>query len=82
MVTSILVRIIQRYLGPVEATHKNSRNKYQDWVKLHSTVPSYRARALLGLMPWFWVRFLDLVKNKNSCFMVARYIMIFEVLGK
>ena len=35
---------------PVESTHNNSGNTYQNWVKLNNMGPSNRARALLGLM--------------------------------
>ena len=53
----ILVIIIQKLHILVEATHKNSGNKYRDWVKLNNTGTSNRYRAHLGLMLRFWVRF-------------------------
>ena len=54
--------------GPVEATNKNSGNKYHNRVKWKNTGPSKRARALLGLMPRFWVRYLEWVKGTNYCY--------------
>ena len=57
MVISILVRIIQRYIGPMEDTKKNLGSKYQNWVKLKNTGPSNRDRALLDLLTRFRVRF-------------------------
>ena len=68
MLISILVEIIQRYLGPVEATHKNSGNKYQNWVKLNNTGHSNSARALLYFIRRFWVRFPELAYGTNSCY--------------
>ena len=51
LVISFSVRRFQRYLGFLEATNKNSGNKYYNWVKLNNTGPSNRDRALLGLIP-------------------------------
>ena len=44
----------------MDSTHNNSENNCQNWVELNNMGPSNRARALLGLMPRFLVRFLGM----------------------
>ena len=59
MVILILVRRIQRYVGPVEATHKNLGDKYQNWISLNNMGASNMARVLLRLIPRLWVQFIE-----------------------
>ena len=70
----ILVRRVRRYLGPVEATHKNSGNMYQNWIKLNSTGPSNRDRRfqcnaeVLGSIPILSERYEFLLHGCSLCY--------------
>ena len=79
---TISVRIIQRYIGLVEATHKISENTYQNRVKLNNKYPSNRDWALLGLIQRSRVQFPEQEYGPNSCYMVAHQVMVFVALGQ
>ena len=59
MLISILVRIIQRYLGPVHANNNNLGNKYQNWININSTGSINRSREIQGLISRFWVQLAE-----------------------